>query len=178
MDITPEELEDCLGKVSAELAVTEAAQRRDEDLSRLDRGRSALLQRHLEQEYLNTAQASCLLFVVCSNIQIVRELTEFGDAVAAVVKELKDVHRYQIQQKLQGGKLQIYCDEVDAPGVSLLTRWTGAALCPRQLARFGLKVEQLQEAVERQFCVLPRGKILSWAVPFRMRRSLQAPALC
>ena len=190
-DITPEELEDCLGKLSAELAATEAAQRRDEDLSRLDRGRSSLLQRHLrdqihrtrrraeqlradvkgigdrltvqnhlEKEYLHKAQASCLLFVVCSNIQIVRERTEFNDALRAVVKELKDIHRYQIQQKLQGGKLQIYSDEVDAPGVSLLTCWTGAALCPRQLARFGLKAEQLQEAVERQFMVFPRNDIL------------------
>lgn len=89
-----------------------------------------------------------------------QERTEFGEALRAVVKELQDVHRYQIQQKLQGGKLQIYSEEVDAPGISLLSRWTGAALCPRQLARFGLKVEQLQEAVETQLMVLPRSDIL------------------
>ena len=190
-DITPEELEDSLGKLSAELAATEAALQRDEDLFRLDRGRSPLLQRHLrdqidrtrrraeqlradakgigdrltvqnhlEKEYGRKSEATCLLFAVCSNIQIVRERTEFGDAVAAVVKELQDIHRYQIQQKLQGGKLQIYCDEVDAPGVSLLSRWTGAALSPRQLARFGLKAEQLQEAMEPQFMVSPRNDIL------------------
>jgi hypothetical protein len=98
-DMTPEELEDCHRKLSAEVAETEAALRRDEDLFRLDRARSPLLQRHLrdqidktrrraeqlradakesgdrltiqnhlEKEYLQKAQASCLLFVVCSNI--------------------------------------------------------------------------------------------------------------
>ena len=190
-DATPEELEDCLGKLTAELAATQAALQRDEDLLRLDRGRSPLLQRHLgdqtdrkrrraeqlladakvvgdrrtvqnhlEKEYRRNGQATCLLFTVCSNLQIVRERTEFGDALRAVVKELQDVHRYQIQQKLQGGKLQIYSEEIEAPGVSLLSRWTGAALCPRQLARFGLKSEQLQEAVERHLMILPRKDIL------------------
>jgi hypothetical protein len=77
-----------------------------------------------------------------------------------VVKELRDADRLQVRQKLQGGKLQIFVEEIDSPGVSLLTRWAAAALCPRQLARLGPEAEALRQAVERQFMVLPRRDIL------------------
>ena len=101
-----------------------------------------------------------MLFSCCSNVQAARNRADFADALAAVVKELLDVHLYQIQQKFQGGRLQIYIDEINAPGISLLTRWAGGALSPRQLDRLGPEFAELREQVERQFMVLPRKDII------------------
>jgi len=180
-----------LSQLAAELETLQAAKKQDEDLLRLDRGRSPILERglrerigttqgridtilaerrkltdrlaaeqHLEREYLQKGAATCLLFACCSNVQVAGRATEFADVLRAVVKELRDVHQYQIQQKFQGGKLQIYIEEVDAPGVSLLTRWAGGVLCPRQLDRLGPEFEPLRRAVEQQVMVFPHRDIL------------------
>ncbi|UCH69672.1 MAG: hypothetical protein JSV29_05290, partial [Candidatus Bathyarchaeota archaeon] len=118
------------------------------------------VQKHLENQYMHKAEATCLLFTCCSNIQIAGEKEDFADAMHSIVKELQDIHKYQIQQKLQGGKLQIYIEEVDLPAISLLTRWVGAALNPRQLANSGPEFEDLYKAVEEQLMVFPRKDIL------------------
>ena len=39
----------------------------------------------------------------------------FGDALQAVVKELTDLHRYQVTQKLGGGRLNIQVEEAADP---------------------------------------------------------------
>jgi len=180
-----------LNQLAAELETVQQAKKQDEDLLRLDRGRSPTLARglreriakvgrrieeiqaerkrladqlaatvHLEKEYLQKAAATCLLFASCSNVQVAGCADEFTDVLRAVVKELQDVHQYQIQQKFQGGKLQIYIEEVEAPGVSLLTRWAGGVLCPRQLERLGPQFQPLRRAVERQLMVFPHHDIL------------------
>lgn len=118
------------------------------------------VQKHLENQYMHKGEATCLLFACCSNIQIAREKEDFADATHSIVKELQDIHKYQIQQKLQGGKLQIYIDEVDSPAISLLTRWVGAVLNPRQLAKLGPEFADLYKAVEEQLMVFPRKDIL------------------
>jgi hypothetical protein len=186
-----EDLPGHLNQLAAELEALQVAKKRDEDLLRLDRGRSPTLARglgeriakaqgrikeiqaerkgladrlaataHLEKEYLQKAAATCLLFASCSNVQVAGCADEFTDVLRAVVKELQDVHQYQIQQKFQGGKLQIYIEEVEAPGVSLLTRWAGGVLCPRQLERLGPQFQSLRGAVERQLMVFPHRDIL------------------
>lgn len=128
-------------------------------------------QKRLEEQYLRKAEATCLLFGCCSNIQAARGPDEFLDALRSVVKELQDAHRYQIQQKLQGGKLQIFVEEMTAPGIALLTRWAGGALSPRQLARLGPEFQPLREAVEQQFMVFPwEDIVLAGAVQDEKKR--------
>ena len=114
----------------------------------------------LQGEYQHKGASVCLLFACCSNIQVVRASSDFADALEAIVKELQDLHRFQIRQKLQGGRLQVHVEEVDEPGVSLLTRWAGGALCPRQIGRLGPEFASLRGAVERQLMVFPRKDIL------------------
>jgi energy-coupling factor transporter ATP-binding protein EcfA2 len=125
---------------------------------RLDRQLAS--QDHLEREYLRKAEATCLLFTYASNIQAARNEADFTDALHSVVKEVSDVHNYQIKQKLEGGKLRVYTEEVNQPGISLLTRWAGAALNPRQLSRLGPEFAGLSRAVEEKLMVFPQQDIL------------------
>jgi len=190
-DETSDDLKARLEELGNQIAAGQTDVDRDDNLLRLDQGRSPLLQRcvkdrlaqsrrrldqlhserqslvervedlaRLEKEYLQKGTATCLLFSSCSAIQVARTPGEFTDALAAVVKELQDRNSFQIRQKFQGGQLRIYVEEVDAPGVSLLTRWAGGALCPRQLSRLGSEFAPLREAVERQLMVFPRKDIL------------------
>lgn len=117
-------------------------------------------QNHLEKQYLHKAEATCLLFTCCSNIQIAGNQIDFIDAMSSVVRELENVDKYQIRQKLQGGRLRIYIEQVTSPAVSLLTRWVGAALNPRQLAGLGPEFADLSITVEEQFMIFPREDIL------------------
>lgn len=118
------------------------------------------VQKHLESQYMQKGEGAAILFTCCSNIQLINQEGDFADAVYSIVKELQDVNKYQIRQKLQGGKLHIYIKEVDSPGVSLLTRWVGAVLNPRQLAKFGQQFADLCRIIEDQIMVLPRKDIL------------------
>jgi len=117
-------------------------------------------QKHLENQYMQKAEGTCLVFSLCSNLQIANNSQDFEDALYGVVKELQDTHNYEIRQKLQGGKLQIFVEEIDAPALSLLTRWAGAVLNPRQLANLGPEFADLLQAVERELMVFPRKDIL------------------
>ncbi len=54
----------------------------------------------IEKEYLRKGAATVVQFNISSNIQVAEEQAEFRDAVQAVVKELWDVDRFQIRQKL------------------------------------------------------------------------------
>jgi hypothetical protein len=113
---------------------------------------------HLERQYLAKGQGVCLLVAAASNIQVVQDAAQFTDALHAVVKECDDLDRYQVRQKL-GAKLQIAVEDIAAPGVAALTRWTGAALDPNQLARLGPEFAPLREAVERQYAIFLRQDI-------------------
>ena len=59
--------------------------------------------KHLEGEYLRKASATALLFTVASNVQAANNPDDFSDAVSSAVKELVDVDRFQLRQKLEGG---------------------------------------------------------------------------
>ena len=116
------------------------------------------MQSQLEHEYLRKAEGVCIMFTVCSDIQIARGPAEFTDALFYVVKEINDIHRYQIRQKL-GGTLRVYAEEYDSPMISLLTSWTAALPNPRQLAALGPDFEELAKAIEEQLMVLPTQDI-------------------
>lgn len=122
--------------------------------------RRLTVQEHLEKEYQRKAEAVALCFTHASNIQIARDATELADAIHSVVKEVQDAHKYQIRQKLEGGKLKIYTEELAQPGIALLSRWVGAVLNPRQLARLGPEFAELSRAVEEELMVLPQQDIL------------------
>ena len=61
---------------------------------------------------------------------------EFKDALDSIIKELNDVHRYQVTQKLCGSRLNIHIAEADEPVLVWLEEWSGGALSPRQMERF------------------------------------------
>jgi len=119
-----------------------------------------LAQDHLEKEYQRKAGAVSLCFACTSNIQAADNAAGVADAIHAVVKEIQDVHHYQIKQKLEGGKLRIYIEELSEPGIALLSRWVGAVLNPVQLAKCGPEFAELRRSVEEDLMVLPRQDIL------------------
>jgi hypothetical protein len=190
-DVTADMLAQHLQELSDDFNEGKALLQRDEGLLQLDRGRSPLLQRylqnqigcrrrqleqfrteaktihdqlavqkHLENEYIHKGEAVCLLFTICSNIQFIQEKEEFTEALNSVVTEIQNAHTYQIRQKLQGGKLNIYVNEISAPGVSLLTRWAGAALNPRELVRLNPKFAAVCKNFEEDYMVFAQKDIL------------------
>ena len=118
-------------------------------------GQQLTLHNRLRSQYRQKAEAVSLVFTICSNIQVAKEVAGFANALFSVVKEIDDINRYQIRQKLQGGKLKVYVEEYDSPGVSLLSRWVGATLDPRQLSKHGTEFEELSQAIEGELMVLP-----------------------
>jgi len=123
-------------------------------------GQQLALHNHLRNQYRQKAEAVSLVFTICSNIQIAKGSPEFSNALFSVVKEISDVDRYQIRQKLQGGKLRVYIEEYDSPGVCLLSRWVGAMLDPRQLSKHGPEFEELSQAIEAELMVLPTRDVM------------------
>ncbi|NIV91631.1 DUF87 domain-containing protein [candidate division KSB1 bacterium] len=123
-------------------------------------GQQLALHHHLRKQYQQKGEAVSLVFTICSNIQVAKEIGGFVNALFSVAKEIDDVDRYQIRQKLQGGKLRVYVEEYDCPGVSLLSRWVGAMLDPRQLSRHGPEFEELSQAIEAELMVLPARDVM------------------
>jgi len=136
-----------------------AAEARQELRDLRQRGRqlgdSAARTRQLLREYQSKGAAACFVFSFASNLQAAQGSGEFRDALETVVKELMDAHRYQVMQKLNGGKLQIFVEEAGEPAVSWLTEWAGGVPNPRQLARLGSAFEELQEGMGELLMVTP-----------------------
>ncbi len=135
--------------------------RKVEDLRRNARETRERLsaQGQLEREYRGKSNALCLLFTICSNIQIVRDADSVQDALSSVTKEIVDLDRFQVRQKLEGGSLRIYVEASPAPAVSLLTHATRTIMNPRQLERLGEAAQPVRDAVERQLMLVPREDI-------------------
>lgn len=93
------------------------------------------LERHLQAEYLRKGCALSLVFSLGSNVQAAHAPAEAGDAAAAIRAELRDAHRFQVSQKLNGGKLGIHVEESEEPALVWLEQWWGGALAPAQLER-------------------------------------------
>lgn len=90
---------------------------------------------NLQKEYQRKGSAACFNFSLNSNIQMAESPLEFRDALASIIKEIKDAHRYQVSQKLCG-RLNINITEVDEPVIVWLEEWSGGSLSPNQMERF------------------------------------------
>lgn len=102
---------------------------------------------NLQKEYQNKGSAACYSFSFSSNLQAVDNLYDFKDAILSVVKELQDIHRYQVSQKLNGGKLNIHVQEAKEPLITWLEEWFGGSFAPRQMARVEKYFSMLQNAM-------------------------------
>lgn len=116
-------------------ALERETQRLEQEIER-ERDSLALL-KNLHREYERHGAAACLTFSISSNLHLVHEPGPFRDAVHSIVKELRDAHRYQVRQKLGGGRLNIQVAESEEPASSWLELWFGGALSPRQLDQLG-----------------------------------------
>lgn len=106
--------------------------------------------RQLQREYLRKGSGAVFTFNVSSNLHLARlgsaavgenvaEAVEFGGAVNAIVAELNDYDRYQIRQKLNGGRLKIQVAKAVEPALSWIELWSGT-LSPRQLHQLAVRV--------------------------------------
>lgn len=114
---------------------------------------------HLQREYEREGSAASLSFSIHSNLQVSASAGEFRDALQSIVKELIDLHRYQVTQKLGAGRLNIHIVEADEPLLVWLEEWMGGALSPRQLARLEPAFKQLRESAQLRLMVTPKEAI-------------------
>lgn len=115
--------------------------------------------RHLQNEYQRKGSAASLSFSISSNVQLVDSPDRFGDALSSIVKELTDYHRYQVSQKLSGGRLNIHVAEAEEPVHVWIEEWLLGGLAPRELERLGTQFELLREAGAKRLMVTPNEDI-------------------
>jgi len=130
--------------------------------------------RHLQKEYEHKGSAACLVFSVSSNTHLVSSPDEFRDALASATKELRDAHRYQVTQKLCGGKLNIYVEEAEEPVFVWLEEWFGGALSPTQLAKLGPELSEVRQENDKHLTVSPDEDIRVGGVVKEPRRLISA----
>lgn len=126
----------------------------------LNRKRERLgLLEHLQREYRRKGSAAIYTFGISSNLQIAENASEFRDALREVVKELRDTHRYQVLQKLGGGRLNIHVDEANDPVIAWIEQWFGGAMTPAQTRRMRHGFEAVRVAAEAHVMVTPDDPI-------------------
>jgi hypothetical protein len=118
------------------------------------------LHENMLSEYKRKGSAATLVFGLHSNTHMTQSPRECSDAVSNIVKELNDAHRYQVWQKLNGGRLSIYIEEAKEPVWTWLEEWLGGALSPCQLARFAQEFRLLQETLIEHTMVTANEDIL------------------
>ncbi|MBM4032140.1 MAG: ATP-binding protein [Planctomycetes bacterium] len=117
--------------------------------------------RFLLQEYRRKGAAACMIFSFSSNLQVAANATDFQDATNHIVKEVLDLDRFQIRQKLNGGKLQVFVEEVRTPVLSWQIQWAGGRLNPRQLDRLGPAFQDLATCSDEMTMVTPVEDIVT-----------------
>lgn len=110
---------------------------------------------HLQSEFRRKGSAGVYSFSVSSNLQAISDEQQFPIALKAVVREIQELHRYQIQQKLGGGRLAIITAEATEPATSWLELWMGGTLTPMQLHRLGPEFNKLRDAIDEHVMVTP-----------------------
>jgi hypothetical protein len=93
---------------------------------------------HLQHEYRRKGSAAVYTFSISSSLQVAHGIGQFQDALRAVVKEIRDQHRYHVTQKLQGGRLNIQLGEAEDPSIAWIEQWAGGTLSPTQLQKLNL----------------------------------------
>lgn len=115
---------------------------------------------NLQREYQNKGSAACYSFSFSSNLQAVNSPYEAKDAVSSIVKELLDIHRYQVSQKLNGGRLNIHIEQAKEPLITWLEEWFGGRLAPRQMARVDNYFSTLQNAMHERTMITTKADVL------------------
>jgi hypothetical protein len=145
---------DLLGEYLRRSAASQRAQ-----VGELRDGLDQLKRRHqmvqqLQREYRRKGSAAVLTFSIGSNIQFARDATQFERALRSVVDELVDYHRFQVRQKLQGGRLNVQVAEAEEPVWCWIEQWLGGALSPTQLQRVEApELDLLRETAARRVMV-------------------------
>ncbi len=134
--------------------------RADEGARQLERGREqrALLD-DLQQEYLEKGRAATYTFTINTPPVVVTHVSEFRDALAMAIKDLGDQHRYQVTQKLLGGKLRIQVAESGEPILTWIEQWFGGALPPHQLERLSPALQGLKSHLNSETMVVPASDV-------------------
>ena len=114
---------------------------------------------NLQKEYERNCSAASFVFSLCSNSHVITTPNEFHDALASIVKEMADMHRYQVTQKLCGGRLNIHVVEADEPVMVWIEEWLGGGLSPRQISRLNSDFLLLREATQKHTMVTPNTDI-------------------
>jgi len=114
---------------------------------------------NLQREYQNKGSAACYSFSFSSNLQAVDSISEFKDAILSIVKELQDLHRYQVSQKLNGGRLNIHIEQAKEPVMTWIEEWFGGCFVPRQMARAEKYYSVLQNAVLERTMITAKADI-------------------
>ena len=114
---------------------------------------------NLQKEYERNCSAACFVFSLCSNSHVITTPNEFRDALVSITKEMADMHRYQVTQKLCGGRLNIHVVEADEPVMVWIEEWLGGGLSPRQISRLNEDFRLLREATEKHTMVTPNADI-------------------
>lgn len=129
--------------------------------AQLERQKQRLgLFQHLQREYERKGSAAAYTFTLSSNVQVAASTAGFRDALRSVVKELTDQHRYQVTQKLQGGRLNIQVAEAEEPLMVWIEQWLGGTLSPRQMSRLGPEFDPLRNAAMDHLLVTPDEPIV------------------
>jgi hypothetical protein len=127
----------------------------------IERGEQRLgLLQHLQREYQHKGSAAVYSFSISSNIQVAENPVQFQDALRAVVKELSDMNRYQVTQKLSGGRLNIQVAEATEPAINWIEQWLGGALTPTQVHRRSPNLDLVRKATEDHVMVTPDDPIV------------------
>jgi hypothetical protein len=127
----------------------------------LDRKRQRLdLLQHLQREYQQKGSAAVYAFSISSNVQVAESADQFRVALRAVGTELTDMHRYQVTQKLAGGRLNIHVAEATEPAVAWIEQWFGGALSPNQTRRLNPQFDRLRSVADDHTMVTPDDPIV------------------
>ena len=109
---------------------------------------------NLQKEYERNCSAACFVFSLCSNSHVIQTPNEFRDALTSISKEMADMHRYQITQKLCGGRLNIHVVESDEPVMVWIEEWLGGGLSPRQISMLNEDFHLLRQATQKHTWLL------------------------
>jgi hypothetical protein len=108
--------------------------------------------RRLLKEYEKKGRSVAMIYSYCSNIQVADNEADCHSALASVEKEVTDANHFLVQQTLQGGRFQIYVEEVKDPELAV-SMWEDGVWNPRQLEAMGDRFSGLRREFEKYLMV-------------------------
>ena len=138
-------------------------------------GRYAGVAEALMKEYGKHGSAVSVVICVGTDCHWANSEGEFRDAFAAIIKELEDLHQFQVRQKLSHGKFQIPVMESTDPSLDWLALWSGGYPSPIELERWGQSFEEFRKKIESRFMVTPVRDIVVGGV--RDQKKLVVPRI-